>query len=384
MSDLNSGYQISQRALVAKLGQVSWGLLFLTLLVAVIGFAMLYSAAGGSVYPWAERQIIRFIFGIIFLLIVCLLDIRFWLRWAYLFYGLALISLIVVEGYGLIGMGAQRWLDIGWVQVQPSEIMKIALILGLSAYFHRKTLEDVRRIRSLLVPLMMTLIPILLVLRQPDLGTAVMLGIGAAVVFFVAGTPIKYFIMAAIGAIAAVPVAWQFLKTYQQERILTFLNPGADPLGAGYHILQSKIALGSGGLFGKGYMQGTQSHLSFLPEHQTDFIFTMLAEEFGMIGALFLIGLYTCIFIYGTVIAIRSSNHFGRLLAAGLTTTLFLYVYINIAMVIGIIPVVGVPLPLISYGGSAMMTVLLALGLLICVFVHRDTQIGRLRGQEFG
>tara|TARA_Y100001934_G_C12119707_1_gene662505 strand:+ start:126 stop:833 length:708 start_codon:yes stop_codon:yes gene_type:complete len=234
----------------------------------------------------------------------------------------------------------------------------------------------------MLPPLAMVFAPMFLVLRQPDLGTAVMLGLGGAAVFFVAGVALRYFAVGAGVALAGIPTTWQFLETYQQERILTFLNPDADPLGAGYHIIQSKIALGSGGLLGRGYMQGTQSHLSFLPEHQTDFIFTMLAEEFGMIGALVLIGLYTAVFIYGLVISARCTNHFGRLLGAGLTTTLFLYVYINIAMVIGIIPVVGVPLPLISYGGSAMMTVLFALGLLMCVFVHRDTQIGRLKIRE--
>jgi len=354
----------------------------LTVLLAGIGFAMLYSAAGGDVNPWAERQLIRFVCGFGLVFIVSLVDIRFWMRSAYFLYVVALGALIFVEGYGLVGMGAQRWLHLGWIQIQPSEIMKIALILALASYFHGRTIEELKRIRYMLTPLAMVFAPMFLVLRQPDLGTAVMLGLGGAAVFFVAGAALRYFAIGAGVALASIPIAWQFLETYQQERILTFLNPDADPLGAGYHIIQSKIALGSGGLLGRGYMQGTQSHLSFLPEHQTDFIFTMLAEEFGMIGALVLIGLYTAVFIYGLVISVRCTNHFGRLLGAGLTTTLFLYVYMNIAMVIGIIPVVGVPLPLISYGGSAMMTVLFALGLLMCVFVHRDTQIGRLKIRE--
>tara|TARA_Y100000588_G_scaffold325775_1_gene359769 strand:+ start:5122 stop:6156 length:1035 start_codon:yes stop_codon:yes gene_type:complete len=344
---------------------------------------MLYSAAGGDVNPWAERQLIRFIFGLGLVFIVSLVDIRFWMRSAYFLYAVTLGALILVEGYGLIGMGAQRWLYLGWIQIQPSEIMKIALILALASYFHGRTIEELKTIRYTLTPLAMVFAPIFLVLRQPDLGTAVMLGLGGAAVFFVAGTALRYFVVGAGIALAGIPTGWQFLETYQQERILTFLNPDADPLGAGYHIIQSKIALGSGGLLGRGFMQGTQSHLSFLPEHQTDFIFTMLAEEFGMVGALILIGLYSAVFMYGLVISARCSNHFGRLLGAGLTTTLFLYVYINIAMVIGIIPVVGVPLPLISYGGSAMMTVLFAMGLLMCVFVHRDTQIGRLKTREF-
>ncbi len=214
-------------------------------------------------------------------------------------------------------------------------------------------------------------------MRQPDLGTAAMLVVGAGAVFFVSGVAIRYFLIGGAIAVSAVPIAWQFLRGYQRERILTFLNPEADPLGAGYHILQSKIALGSGGLFGRGFMHGTQSHLNFLPEHQTDFIFTMLAEELGLVGALVLLLLYLCLFAYGFAISLRSRNHFGRLLGIGLTTTLFLYVFINIAMVTGLIPVVGIPLPLISYGGTAMMTVLFSLGLLMCIFVHRDERLTR-------
>ena len=382
MVELHSRLNPSRANILEKFTRMSWGLLILIVLIASIGFAMLYSAAGGDVDPWAKRQLIRFICGLGLVFIVSLSDIRFWMRSAYFFYAAALGALILVEVYGLIGMGAQRWLNLGWLQIQPSEIMKIALILALAAYFHGRTLEELKKIRYMLVPLAMVVVPMVLVLRQPDLGTAVMLGLGGAAVFFVAGAALRYFAIGVAMALAGIPAAWPFLEIYQQERILTFLNPDADPLGAGYHIIQSKIALGSGGLLGRGYMQGTQSHLNFLPEHQTDFIFTMLAEEFGMVGALALIGLYTAIFIYGLIISARCSNHFGRLLAAGLTTTLFLYVYINIAMVIGIIPVVGVPLPLISYGGSAMMTVLFAVGLLMCVFVHRDTQIGRVKARE--
>ena len=383
MADLQTRLGPNRAKLLYKFTRISWGLITLTVLIAAIGFAMLYSAAGGDVSPWAERHLIRFICGLGLVFIVALVDIRFWMRSAYFLYAIVLGALILVEVYGLVGMGAQRWLQLGWIQIQPSEIMKIALILALASYFHGRTIEELKTIRYMLAPLAMVFVPMLLVLRQPDLGTAVMLGLGGAAVFFVAGAALRYFAVGAGAVLAGIPTAWQFLETYQQERILTFLNPDADPLGAGYHIIQSKIALGSGGLLGRGYMQGTQSHLSFLPEHQTDFIFTMLAEEFGMVGALVLIGLYTAVFIYGLVISARCSNHFGRLLGAGLTTTLFLYVYINIAMVIGIIPVVGVPLPLISYGGSAMMTVLFALGLLMCVFVHRDIQIGRLKIREF-
>ena len=378
MAEARLGPKPSQMSLVDKLGRISWGLIFLTSVIACIGFGMLYSAADGNMNPWASRQILRFAAGLIVVLVIAVIDIRIWMRWAYVIYVATLATLFAVEFFGLIGMGAQRWLYFGWFQLQPSELMKIALVLALARYFHRMTLDDARRPALLVTPILMLLAPMVLVLRQPDLGTAAMLVVGAGAIFFVSGVALRYFAIGGAIAAAGVPIAWQFLREYQRERIRTFLNPEADPLGAGYHILQSKIALGSGGLFGRGFMHGTQSHLSFLPEHQTDFIFTMLAEELGLVGAATLIGLYVLLFAYGFAIALRARNHFGRLLGIGLTTTLFLYVFINIAMVVGLIPVVGVPLPLISYGGTAMITVLFSLGLLMCVFVHRDQQINRL------
>lgn len=380
MAEAQLGPKPSQMSLVDKLGRISWGLIFLTSVIACIGFGMLYSAADGNLDPWASRQILRFAVGLVVVLVIAVIDIRIWIRWAYVIYAVTLAILLAVESFGIIGMGAQRWLYFGWFQLQPSELMKIALVLALARYFHRITLDDAKRPALLVTPVLMLLAPVVLVLRQPDLGTAAMLLVGAGAVFFVSGVALRYFLVGGAIAAAGVPIAWQFLRDYQRERILTFLNPEADPLGAGYHILQSKIALGSGGLFGRGFMHGTQSHLSFLPEHQTDFIFTMLAEELGLVGAAGLIGLYVLLFAYGFAIALRARNHFGRLLGIGLTTTLFLYVFINIAMVVGLIPVVGVPLPLISYGGTAMVTVLVSVGLLMCIFVHRDEQINRRPG----
>lgn len=369
-------------SLLDKLGRVSWGLIALTTVIASIGLGMLYSAADGNMAPWASQQLIRFATGLAMLLGIGFINIRIWMRWAYVIYAVTLVALVSVEVFGFIGMGAQRWISFGWFQIQPSELMKIALILALARYFHRTILEDARRPLLLITPILMVMAPTILVLRQPDLGTAAMLVLAAAAVFFVSGVAVRYFLVGGMLAASAVPIAWHFLRDYQKERILMFLNPEADPLGAGYHILQSKIALGSGGLFGRGFMHGTQSHLNFLPEHQTDFIFTMLAEELGLIGALGLITLYLLLFVYGFAISLGSRNHFGRLLGIGLTTTLFLYVFINIAMVIGLVPVVGVPLPLVSYGGTAMMTVLGSLGLLTSIFVHRDEQIGRLRSED--
>jgi len=279
-------------------------------------------------------------------------------------------------------MGAQRWINLGVIKLQPSELMKVGLTLALARYFHGVSSEDVRRIPCLFVPLVLIALPSALVLKQPDLGTALFLIMIGGAVFFVAGVRLWKFGLALAAAGAAVPIVWSTLRTYQQKRILTFLDPESDPLGAGYHILQSKIALGSGGLFGKGFMQGSQSHLNFLPEKQTDFIFTMMAEEFGMAGGLLLLGLYILIMIYGFAIGLRSRTHFGRLLALGLTSMLFLYVFINIAMVMGLIPVVGVPLPLISYGGNAMLTLMIGIGFLINVYVHRDVTISRTGGVD--
>ena len=360
-----------------KLWQINRGMVFVVLLLAGFGFAMLYSAAGGSVDPWASRQAVRFAAGLVLMLTLALIDVRFWFRYAYLTYFGALVLLIAVAVAGSMGMGAQRWIDLKVIQLQPSELMKVALILALARYFHTRAEEDVVRLRSLVVPSLLALAPAALVLKQPDLGTAGMLLLAGGAVFFIAGVRLWKFALALVLGLSAIPVAWQFLHDYQRRRVLTFLNPESDPLGAGYHILQSKIALGSGGLFGKGFLAGTQSHLNFLPEKQTDFIFTMLAEELGMAGGLMLLGLYIVLFVYGFAIALRARNQFGRLLAIGLTTNLFLYVFINIAMVMGLIPVVGVPLPLISYGGTAMLAVMASLGLVLSVYVHRDLRIPR-------
>jgi len=363
--------------LVDRISQINWGVVALVMTIAGFGLAMLYSAAGGNIDPWASRQAARFGIGLAAMLVVAVIDLRFWMRWSYTIYAGALVLLIAVEVMGTIGMGAQRWIDLGFFQLQPSEVMKIALVLALARYFHARPLEDVARIGVLVPPLIMVALPTALVLKQPDLGTAIMLILGAAALFFAAG--VRWWKFALIGGAvaAAIPIGWQFMRDYQRQRVLTFINPENDPLGTGYHILQSKIALGSGGLFGKGFLAGTQSQLSFLPERQTDFIFTMLAEEFGLAGAATVLILYMMIFIYGIAIALRSRSHFGRLLALGLTTTVFLYVFINVAMVTGLIPVVGVPLPLISYGGTAMMTVLVAIGLILSVYIHRDIPIGK-------
>ena len=345
--------------------------------VAGIGIAMLYSAAGGHMEPWAIRQLVRFAVALAMMVAVALSDIRLWLRWAYPLYAVALVLLVIVDFAGTIGMGAQRWIDLGFINLQPSEVMKIALVVALARYFHGMADEDVGRPWRLIVPVLMVMVPVALVLKQPDLGTALMLLAGGAALFFAAGVRLWMFAIVLAGGLAVLPVGWGFLHDYQRRRVLTFLDPESDPLGSGYHILQSKIALGSGGLFGRGFMQGTQSHLNFLPEKQTDFIFTMLAEEFGLVGSLGMLTLYVVIVGYCLAIALQAKSQFGRLLAMGITTTFFLYLFINMAMVMGLIPVVGVPLPLVSYGGTAIVSLMLGFGLVMCVFIHRDTMISR-------
>ena len=360
-----------------KLLQLDWLLVALLCVIAGIGAATLYSAGRGSWDPWASRHALRFAVALVLMLAVALVDVRFWMRHAYAIYAGALALLIGVEAAGSIGMGAKRWLDLGAFQIQPSEIMKIALVVGLARYFHGASVDDVRRPRGLAVPALMIAAPAALVLRQPDLGTAVILVLGGAAVMFVVGVRLWKFAVTGGLALAALPVLWWSLEEYQRQRVRTFLDPGTDPDGAGYHILQAMIALGSGGLFGKGFMQGTQSHLYFLPERQTDFVFTVLAEEFGLLGGLGLLGLFCVLVIYAAVISIRVRNQFGRVLGVGIAATVALYVFINVAMVMGLVPVVGIPLPLISYGGTAMLAVMIGFGLLLSASIHRDAATER-------
>ncbi|MDA0261105.1 MAG: rod shape-determining protein RodA [Proteobacteria bacterium] len=363
-----------------KVWSINWPLVLIVLVIAGVGFLTLYSTAGGTSATWVMRQLIRFAIGVVAMFVVALVDIRLWYRFAYAGYLGALGLLVVVEVLGTIEMGAQRWVNIGVFNLQPSEIMKLALVLALARYFHGRSDEQVGEMRWLLAPLLMIAVPVALVLRQPDLGTAVLIVLGGLAILFLAGVKIWKFAVAFVATASAIPLIWGYLHDYQKNRVLTFFDPERDPLGAGYHIIQSKIALGSGGLFGKGYMQGTQSHLNFLPEKHTDFIFTVFAEEFGLFGGLGLLTLYTLVIAAGFIIALRARNQFGRLLGLGVTATFFIYVFINVAMVMGLIPVVGVPLPLISYGGTAMVTIFAGFGLLMNVHIHREVRIPRRPG----
>lgn len=361
-----------------KILAINWGLVLLVAAVSGIGIAMLYSAGGKDWQPWAWPQLIRLSVGLGVMLVLALVDVRWWLRLAYPFYAVVLALLVVVEVKGHIGMGAQRWINLGFFVLQPSELMKISLILALARYFHSLPLEDIGRIRSLIIPALIALMPIGLVLMQPNLGTALLLAGVTGTLFFVAGVRKWKFaaLLAATGG--SLPIVWQYyMHDYQKKRVLTFLEPEADKLGTGYNIMQSKIALGSGGVLGKGFGQGTQSQLQFLPEKHTDFIFVVLAEEFGLLGTLFMLLLYGLILAYGTLIAMRCQSTFARLAAFGLMMNFFLYLCVNVCMVTGLIPVVGIPLPLVSYGGTALLTLLFGFGILLSLSVHRDTRISR-------
>jgi rod shape determining protein RodA len=356
-----------------KLTRLNWGIFFLILFISAIGWGLLVSAAGGDVHIWASKQVIRFCFGVIIMLSIALIDLRWWLHFSYFFYAFALVLLCGVEFLGFMGKGAERWIDLYLIQLQPSELMKIALVMALARYFHSR--PSPLRFHQLLFPLLLIMLPVVLALRQPDLGTAMILLMVGGTLFFAAGVSLWFFGAVLVGVGASIPILWDFLYDYQKQRILTFFDPSQDSLGAGYHITQSKIALGSGGLWGKGFMQGTQASLNFLPEKQTDFIFTLLCEEWGFMGGTFLIILYIFLITMCFRIILTTQNSFGQFVATGMTMTFFLYVAINIAMVMGLVPVVGVPLPLVSYGGTAMLTLLIGFGFLLNVGLHRNLKI---------
>jgi rod shape determining protein RodA len=361
-----------------RLKYINWGLVVLISLLASVGFTALYSAAGGSLDPWASKQIPRFIAFSIGMIVIALVDIRIWYRAAYPAYFICLFLLLVVDITGHIGMGAQRWIKLGPLQIQPSELMKITVVMALARYFHSATSEDMKNLRFLLIGASFLVAPFILVATQPDLGTSGVIVMAGIAMFFIAGAPMWIFIMGAVGAACAAPLGWILLHDYQRQRVLTFLDPERDPLGAGYHITQSKIALGSGGWEGKGFLKGTQSHLSFLPEKHTDFIFTMWVEEWGFFGGIFVLALVGLILAYGGWIAMRCRHSFGRLMAFGLMINFSIYIFINVSMVMGLIPVVGVPFPMLSYGGTAMMTVLIGFGLMMSCNVYKDAKLPRM------
>ena len=361
-----------------KLLFLNWPIILLLCAISSAGFIMLYSVAGGSINPWLEPQLKRFALGMAVMLGIAMIPIWFWRNVSAVGYIVSILLLIAVELFGEVRMGAQRWINLGFMVLQPSELAKITVVMFLASYYDWLPLNRKSHPLWVFIPVMIIMIPTALVLKQPDLGTALLVMIGGGTIMFLAGVHWAYFagvIASGVGVIWAVMVSkgqsWQLLKDYQYRRIETFLDPSSDPLGAGYHITQAKIALGSGGWTGRGFMQGTQSRLNFLPEKHTDFIFTTLAEEFGFIGATTLLTLYVALILICIFSALQNRDRFGSLLTLGITMTFFLYFAVNMSMVMGMAPVVGVPLPMVSYGGSAMLVLLVGFGLIQSAHVHK-------------
>ena len=363
---------------LSKVLHVHWALVVLLTAVACMGFLMLYSVAGGSMEPWARPQMERFALGLAAMFFVAFVPVYFWRNVALLAYAAAFALLLFVEFKGQTAGGAQRWIDLGFIRLQPSEMMKITLVMLLAAYYDWLDMGKVSRPLWVLIPVVLILLPTGLVLVQPDLGTAILLVVGGAIVMFAAGVHWAYFaaVAAGVGGLVTTVMSsrgtdWQLLQDYQYRRIDTFLDPSSDPLGAGYHITQSTIAFGSGGWTGRGFMQGTQSRLNFLPEKHTDFIFTTLAEEFGFLGAVSLLTLYALIIVFCLASAMSNKDRFAALMTIGIAGAFFLYFAVNMSMVMGLAPVVGVPLPLVSFGGSAMLVLMVAFGLVQSAHIHR-------------
>jgi rod shape determining protein RodA len=358
-----------------RLRAVPWGVLLTLAGVVSMGCLALTSAGEGDFMLWAAKQLVRFGIGVAVLIVTATIDIRRWYRFALPLYAVGCVMLIMVDIFGHIGMGAQRWLDLGIMKIQPSELMKIFIVLALARYYHDVPVGQLKSLKTLAVPAGMIALPVLLTAAQPDLGTSALLGFGAVALLFVAGTPMWLY-LAGLGVVAAMmPILWFMLHDYQRDRIMIFMNPESDPFGAGYHITQSKIALGSGGFWGKGFLDGTQARLDFLPEKHTDFIFTLWAEEMGFIGGVALLGIYFLLVMGIILQGMRIRHAFGRLICFGVAFNLSLYVMINIAMVMGVIPVVGVPLPFVSHGGTAILSNMFGIGLVVSAAVHRDSRL---------
>ena len=369
-----------------RLLYINYILLILSILIFTIGLFLLYSAGGGSMEPWGSKQLVRFFIAIGIYIFVSLVSIKFWIGSSYYIYIFSLFLLILVNFYGNTGMGSQRWLNLGFFNLQPSELVKFSLVLALARYFHaEKNINFLANCKNFIYSLFLIILPAYIVFLQPDLGSSLIVVIASLTILFVVGLSIWFFIGSAIIISILAPLLWIFfLYDYQKNRVLTFLDPLRDPLGSGYHIIQSKIALGSGGLFGKGFLQGTQSHLNFLPEMQTDFIFTLLAEEFGILGTLTLLFLFIIIIFYSLIIGLICKSRFACFISIGVSINIFYYVFINTAMVSGLIPVVGVPLPLVSYGGTSMLCVMFGLGLVSNAYLNRNKVLSRYQDGIFG
>lgn len=360
-----------------KIKLLPLNVIILVLLISMLGILILYSAAASDFEPWAYRQLSTFLIFFPISILIALIDLNLIFRFAFVPYIIVLILLILVEAFGITAMGGKRWIEIASLRLQPAELAKIAIVLFLAKYFHNVPAQHCDTNSVLVVPICAVLFPVVLVIKQPDLGTGLLTLMVSCVIFFAFGVAIWKFILVGIGVISVIPIVWTFLYEYQKKRVMVFLNPELDPLGSGYNIIQSKIAIGSGGFWGKGIGMGTQSHLDFLPEHQTDFIFSTLTEDLGFVGGVLLMALYFLLLISAIAIGINSRSVFGKLLAIGIAAIFFFHAFINISMVMGLMPVVGIPLPFISYGGTMMASMLCGFGLVMNVHVNKHIVIGK-------
>ena len=359
-----------------KLSRFSWSLFIPMCVVLIMSLVVLFSAGGGSWFPFAISQFLKILFCMVIFFVVAFSNIKFWIKYAYVWYAIALVLIILVTFVGNVGMGAQRWLSLGFINIQPSEFIKITLVLALARYFAWKNSVELTQLKNYIIPILMLVVPFVFIFLQPDLGTGISLALITVGMFYIVGANKRWFLIVGILGLLAAPVVWYgAMHNYQRERIITFLNPDQDPRGAGYQIQQAKIAFGSGGIIGKGYLSGTQSQQSFLPEKQTDFIFTMLGEEFGFLGAFMLLTIYTFIVAILFWSAKKCRNRFGQLICFGFMLNFFIYYFINISMVLGLLPTVGVPLPLMSFGGSSLISLLFGFGLCQNAQIHKDQQL---------
>ena len=365
----------SSSTFASKAGSLDYILILSILLLGVVSMFAMYSTDGGTFAYHTKSHILRFCIFFILFLLLSFVQIRLWHSTSYLFYIIFFILLLGVKYFGLTSSGSQRWLNLPFMNLQPSELMKVGLILFLAKYYHRVSLENVNKVRFLFIPIVALIAPVLLVVMQPDLGTSLLIAAGGVVVAWLAGVRAKFFAYMTLIFLSLLPVAISFLKPYQKARILTFLNPEQDPLGAGYQIIQSKIAVGSGGLFGKGFLNGSQSYLDYLPEKHTDFIFTLFSEEFGFAGSIFILSIYGLIISRIIKIGNVTRSNFGKLYCYSFATAFFIYVVVNMGMVLGLLPIVGSPLPIMSYGGSSMMAIMFGLGIVMSCKVYKDSPV---------
>ena len=357
------------------LPRINWFFVILLLLISSIGVALLYSIAGASWEPWALNQIIRILISLVVLILISLVNIGFWYKLANPLYLFSIFLIFLTFVLGKEVSGATRWIDLYFFSFQPAEITKIFVILALAKYFHSIKLQSYDIKQRIFFPLLILFIPVLLIFKQPDLGTALIIFFSGIIVLFLSGVQIKTFVLSGIGSLILLPIFWTFLEDYQKSRFINFLDQQSNILGANYHITQSKIALGSGGFFGKGFLEGTQSHLNFIPELETDFIFSVLGEEFGFLGILFLFFLYFILICWTTKISLESKNYFSKIFGISFIASFFLVIFSNIGMVTGIIPVVGVPLPLCSYGGTAIVSNFIGFGIILSGYNYRDFKL---------